>query len=274
MIFGNNITYPLFLESVIVVVFLLPAITFGAFDGMVDWSASGGVAVSAVSEGSNSFRGNPSGILHVEEWGASASWHREWELDELSSGNVSGILSRSWGSIAIGGSFVGDAALYTESIVGAAYARRIGKLEAGIRANFGMARTDNWNANTILIGVGAMYPTSKVASVGFWVDNITASKIDGNVIPMRSAIGVKYYPTNWINLHADYYLEGDQKATMRFGQETIIAELVSIRGGVNFRPNTYHFGLGVLYNDFELSWSYIAHPELGGSMMVGLEYER
>ncbi len=261
-------------RGLIISFLLICASAFAVFDGPMDWSASAGVASSAVSSGAKSFWGNPAGILDVHSEGASAGWRREWELDELSTGNVAGVMSREWGSAAIGGSFTGKTDFYTESLIGAAYARRIWKIDMGVRAKFGMAKTEEWSASTFILGAGAIYPAGKVVSIGLWADNITMSKIDGNEIPIRSAIGVKYYPTGWINLHADYYFEGDEKPTMRFGQETIIADLVSIRGGVHFRPNTYHFGLGFLYGGFELSWNYIAHPELGGSMLVGLEYER
>lgn len=264
----------IFVQASLAALLLFSMTAKAVFDGPVDWSASAGVSSSAVGSGAKSFWGNPAGILDVENWSASVGWHREWELEELSTGNVSGVFSGEWGSAAVGGSFTGQSTLYTESLISAAYARRIWKIDTGLRAKFGMARTENWSANTIILGFGAQCQAGKAVSVGFWLDNLTASKIDGNEIPTRSAIGLKYTPTGWVNLYADYYFEGDEKPTMRFGQETVIADLVSIKGGVNFRPNTYHFGLGVIYSDFELSWCYIAHPELGGSMMVGLEYER
>jgi len=264
----------IFVQASLAALFLVSITAMAVFDGPVDWSASAGVSSSAVGSGAKSFWGNPAGILSIEKWGASVGWRQEWELDELSTGNVSGVFSGEWGSAAVAGSFTGKSSFYTENLIGMAYARRIWKIDTGLRANLGMAKTENWSASTFILGFGAVYPAGKAVSVGFWLDNFTASEIDGNTIPTRSAIGVKYCPTGWVNLHADYYFEGDEKPTMRFGQETIIADLVSIKGGVNFRPNIYHLGLGVIYSDFELSWCYISHPELGGSMMVGLEYER
>jgi len=253
---------------------MLAASCFAAFDGPSDWSASQGHAATAICAGPSAFWGNPSGILSVQSWGVSADWHREWEMDQLSTGRLAGVLASDWGTLAIGGSFTGDSDLFTENIIGIAYGRQFWKVNCALKTNIGMAKTCNWSANAFMIGVGADYPTGKVVTLGLWADNITASKLDGNPLPVRGAVGLAYRPTDWVNIYADYYIEDDYPATMRFGQETIIADPVSIRGGVNFRPNSYHLGIGILYRDFELTWSYLAHPELGSSLMFGMTYER
>ncbi|MGC9314962.1 MAG: hypothetical protein ACP5G4_04935, partial [bacterium] len=100
-------------KGLIIGFLLITASAFAVFDGPVDWSASAGMASSAVSSGTKSFLGNPAGILDVQSEGASAGWRREWELEELSTGNIAGVMSREWGSAAIGGSFTGKSDFYT-----------------------------------------------------------------------------------------------------------------------------------------------------------------
>jgi len=219
-----------------------------------------------------SFWGNPSGILKTNAFSAGASAKREWGLPELTTGRIATSLTKNFGTIAIGGSFTGDAALYTETIVGVAYARKFGHLGAAAKFSIGCIKSDDWSATTLLLGLGGYYPIGQTMTIGAWADNITASTLDGNTVPMRVAVGALLEPTDWVNLSADVYLEGDNTATLRTGQEFILADMLFIRSGVMFRPNCFHVGLGARHKRYELFWSYIGHPELGGSTLIGLTY--
>ncbi len=248
--------------------------SFCAFDGPTDWSASRGKATTALGAGASAYWGNPSGILDVNALSVFVDLHREWGLDKLSTGRISGVLTKDRGSLAIGGSFTGDVSFYTESSVGICYGRKIGKLGLAARLNMGMVKSSDWSASAPIVGIGASYPAGKIVTLGVWCDNITASKLDGNNLPIRGAAGLEFGPTDWINLSADLYFEDDNPATMRFGQEIILVKTVFLRSGVIFRPNSYHFGLGTKMRDFEFCWAYIGHPELGGSTILTLAYEK
>ncbi|RKZ29983.1 hypothetical protein DRQ36_06985 [bacterium] len=262
----------LYVSGTITLLFLISGIR-GAFDGATDWSASRGRATSAISEGAASFWANPSGILSGGKWNSVAILKREWGLAELATGKTAVVLPTKWGTFAAGGSFTGDPALFTETIIGVAYARELGRFGIGGRINLAMAKSEEWSASTVIIGFGGFVPAGNILTFGAWADNITASKLDGNELPVKAAVGALLEPTDWVGLTADVYLEGDYPATLRFGQEISLARIFFIRSGVNFRPNCFHLGLGTRYRGFELSWAYIGHPELGGSTLLGLTYE-
>lgn len=242
------------------------------FDGYIDWPVSAGTATSAVSSGAKSLWANPSGIKSDGSFQVDFSADRGWGLSELVTGKVSFSRNLLGGHIALGGSFTGDPELYTESMGVLAYSRIVGSITMGAKASFGMVNSDDWNAKGLFLGLGLMIPFGEILEYGVWADNLTMSKMDGNAIPIRGSTGFLIAPTDWIDLSTDVYFEGDKPLTLRMGQQMELGEIIFIRSGVVFQPNSYHFGLGAHYKNFELYWSYIGHPDLGGSTLLGLTY--
>ncbi len=245
---------------------------FGADDGHNDWPASLGRATSAASDGALSFHGNPAGAAAADGWSAGFFTNREWGLNELATFDISGRMAFPWGTIAAGGSFFGERELYSEACAGALYAKRIWRVDTGIRARLLSVSSGDWSASTAIIGLGVRAPIIKTLDAGAWIDNIAASKLDGNQLPVRGALGAAFRPTDWLRLSCDLYSESPNPSTLRIGQEILIGQILSVRSGVTFRPNCYHFGLGINFSDFEFTWAYIGHPELCGSTQLGIIY--
>ncbi|MCD6502535.1 hypothetical protein J7L01_08020 [bacterium] len=254
-------------------IFIACTAIFAADDGHIDWPASAGNATSAASEGMRSFWGNPAGIATEKGWSTGVFANREWGLNELVTYELAGRAGFSWGTVAMGGSFFGDRDIYTETSAGALYAKRLWRVDIGIRAELLSVSSGDWNAATGILGVGARAPIAKIVDVGGWVDNATASKLDGNPLPIRGAIGTAFMPTSWLRLSWDVYSESPNPSTFRIGQEVALYKVLTLKSGVTFQPNCYHLGLGIHVADFEFDWAYIGHPELGGSTQFGIIYE-
>lgn len=257
----------------IVFAIFLCSTLLGVYDGHLDWASSAGFAATAISKCGDPFWGNPSGLTMNGKYSFWAIAEREWGLSELSTGRISGSMRLSPMTVAVGGSFTGDASLYTETVLGLSGAKDIGIFGVGSRINLIMVKSDDWNAVAPVLALGAHAKIDRTLSLGLFADNVTYSKIDGNEIPFRGGFGALIEPVEWIDFGVDFYADGDNPLSIRLGQEFAISSIVFIRSGVVFRPNTFHIGLGTKYKGFGILWSYIGHPELGGSTMVGISYE-
>ncbi|GEM_PF-2303293 len=261
------------LRAVLLLAVALSWAVFGAYDGHLDWPASSGAASSALRSGSAAFWGNP-GAVSTEEWSSSVFVDREWGLAELTTISLSAVRGFSFGDLSAGGSYFGSRELYSETVFGIGYSRKLWRINSGARLSVVSAAGGDWKASAPIVSLGAVVPAGELAELHLWADNISASKLDGSALPIRGAVGAVFKPTGWARLVCDIYSQSPNPSSVRFGQEVFIFKTLKLRCGVAFRPNTYHLGLGLRAGDFQFDWAYIGHPELGGSSQLGLVYER
>lgn len=126
------------------------------------------------------------------------------------------------GSIGFSAYHFGDD-LYSEQMISAAFANKIGFVLLGIRANYYQMRIDEFGTSSaVFINFGGIVELIPELSFGAHISNLSVSKLNNSEqtrLPVIMKVGVSYEPTDEIFLSFDLYKDVNFDPNLSIGLE-------------------------------------------------------
>lgn len=259
----------------LVLLFLFSALSLGGLAqrslsniGARSWGM--GHAMVALPQ-DQSFFSNPAGLGFTKGAFVNTSFDSRFNVSGLSTVSMSAAHSTEKLAVSIGAERFGDK-LYNENKAGIALAKKAGFVSLGIKASFLGTYAENISsANSLLTEFGVMAKLHKLFILGFHASNITGAKLLGTQkLPTVLSLGGSFYPAEQVIITAETEYSPNQNAFFKGGLEYRIQERLFLRTGINTAFKTNHFGLGYLYEKWQVDYAVNTHPTLGFSHHISL----
>lgn len=219
---------------------------------------------------------NQAGLTKLENFSIGLAAKNHYFIGSLNSFSASAALPTNSGTFGLGIQFNGIEG-YSEIKAGLAYARELFEaFSIGIQLNANQLSIDQYGNKTLVnfeLGVQAEITNQLIA--GGHVSNPIQMSIteDENLrLPSVITIGIKYLPSEKLNIMAEVEKSLKQDAIAKAGLEYYLLDQFALRLGVNTNPNLVYAGFGLNFNSIALDFSISYHPQLGYSPMIGFVY--
>lgn len=217
---------------------------------------------------------NPSGISQItyRELGVYYA-PSPFGVSELANAFVAFNQPFKFGNVALGYMNYGFD-LYKENKITLAYASKIqNKFYYGASITYNNLSIERYGSdNSLSLNLGALIFINKNFRSGFSVININRASYgnEKNQIPVIYNFGFSYDVLSDLILNLALQKELDYDASLRFGIDYKLIDLLSVRTGFSTMPDDYSAGLGINYSFFQLDYGMIYHNELGFSHQFSL----
>ncbi len=167
---------------------------------------------------------------------------------------------------------------YNESKYGLAYGRTFGEnFSAGIQLDYLRTQiAENYGSKGVIAGeAGLQAKLSKNLTLGAHVFNINRAKgasYNNEKIPTIFRAGAGYSFSDKVILCIETEKDIDFKPIVKFGMEYHVIESLYLRAGTSSNPFVNHFGIGVVFHNFQMDIAASMHPVLGYSSQLSLSY--
>ena len=195
-------------------------------------------------------------------------------LEELGSYMAAAAICSGSGNFGLAGSYSGNSS-YNTSGVGLAYARKIGKLDAGVQFNYYSLHIATYgNASVPIIEGGIIYHFSDQFQAGIHLNQFARSAQEELVqaLPVIYSLGIGYNSFNNFFIGSELEKENNGPVRMNVGMEYKFDQQLFARIGVSSSTATFYLGAGVLFHKIRLDVTASVHPELGITPGLLLEY--
>jgi hypothetical protein len=164
--------------------------------------------------------------------------------------------------------------LYREIVIGAACGIDCGK---GVRA--GAALTLNslsiagyGHGMCAGFDAGVIWEIAPGLQMGASAANVNAPSPGntGESIPRSFQTGFAYSPAEGLVVVCDVVEDTRFPAELRLGAELVLAEFLSLRGGISTDPSVCSAGVGIRFSPFEFDYAIAGHQELGVTHRFGI----
>lgn len=148
--------------------------------------------------------------------------------------------------------------LYSESLVSASFANRLGIAALGARLNYLQYRAEGFGTNnTLTLDAGGIAELTPQLHVGAWIQNLNRPRLNqhGQHTPVKMAAGMAFAPTSQLTLAAALEKDLDHPVTWKSGLEYAAHKRVFIRSGFNLNPDAVFFGLGFLVKQMQFDYA-------------------
>jgi len=239
--------------------------------GARPWAMGG--AFTALAEAPHGLFWNPAGLGRYRGLALGSSYHRLFNLAELSHG----VLSTSWGGHRGGlglsyGHFGTDR--YRETVLLIGYGRRLaGPIFAGlgIRGQ-GLAITGYGTSFDWGIDGGILLQLPAQVTWGLSVINGNRPELGrtGQAIPWSWRNGMAWGERDRFWWTADLFKEPPYPAQLRIGHELWLASRLALRLGLYTRPSRFSAGCGVRFSRLRIDYAVITHLQLGSTHLFAV----
>ena len=166
--------------------------------------------------------------------------------------------------------------LYNEQTVAISYGNRFGLASIGARINYIQYHIDGFGDKGVFtIDFGGIAELNKKLHFGALVRNISQSKLsafEDEHIPTLLSAGLSFQPTGKVLLTTEIEKDVDMDATLRVGLEYSFLKKFKARTGVNTRPFTNYFGLGLARTRLTIDYALTINPTIGYHHQAAITY--
>ncbi|MCS6973841.1 MAG: hypothetical protein NZM13_05090 [Cyclobacteriaceae bacterium] len=151
----------------------------------------------------------------------------------------------------------GDA-LYSESMISAAFANRLGLAGLGGRINYLQYRAEGFGTRGVFtLDLGGIAEITPQLRIGAGIRNINRPKLnnDGDRTPVIMQAGISFRPTEKFTLVTELFKDLDYPTSWKTGLEYAIHPRVFLRTGFNLKPNATFFGTGFLIRKIQFDYA-------------------
>lgn len=166
------------------------------------------------------------------------------------------IMPASFGSGGISVFRFGDD-LYSENLVSAAYANRLGPTGLGARLNYLQYRAEGFGTRSVItVDFGGITELTPQLRVGARIQNINRPKLntDGDRAPVIMQAGISFTPTDKLIVTTELSKDLDHPTAWKAGLEYAIHPRVFVRSGFNLKPNASFFGAGFIIRKIQFDY--------------------
>ncbi|WP_343856673.1 hypothetical protein [Fulvivirga kasyanovii] len=166
--------------------------------------------------------------------------------------------------------------LYNEQTAAISYGNRFGLASIGARVNYIQYHIEGFgNKGVFTIDFGGIAELNEKLYFGALVRNISQSKLsefEDEHIPTLLSAGISFQPTDKVLLNAEIEKDVDIAATLRAGLEYAFLKKFKARTGINTRPFTNYFGLGLALTRLTIDYALTINPTIGYNHQAAIIY--
>ncbi len=230
---------------------------------------------STTFQGISGIYGNIAGLAYIDGYAGDASYNGRYNLKELATVSLAGAYGTRLGTFGILASRYGFES-YSESKVGLAYARKIGRgLYLGGMLDLLQYSSEGHGTTNKITFEGSLYSelTDRIhMGVSFFSPG-TVKLTEIQSIPSRLSIGVKYMVSSKATLIADVTKIAERIAEVKLAVDYELTERVGLRMGSSVSLSTFHVGSYVsITENIRLTGAYSYSNHLGSTPSVSFTY--
>ena len=229
-------------------------------------------AFVAVSDNSWAIDYNPAGIAQLKNMECSVFISpNQFGLSELKTVACAIGMPLSFGAIALKGERFGFD-LYNETEIGTAISLDLNQcISLGIAGSLNCLTIARYGSTQYLtIDVGMLSRIHRRVQLGFCMSNITKASIGRmkDRTPQQCNFGVSWRCTESLFLSMELEKDIRYPASIKWGLEQTIFDVLKIHGGIANNPNKYSTGVAVQYASIEFGYAGYSHVDLGWTHQI------
>jgi hypothetical protein len=234
-------------------------------------------AFVAVSDNLWAVSHNPAGLTQVTCIQCSAFIiPNQFGLPELRTTTLAAAVPFSFATFALKAEKFGFD-LYKETEAGMALALKLDQnISGGLCLNLHRLDIARYGStqNVILNG-GILAYVLRNVKVGFNFNNMMGATIGklGEKIPQQFALGACWYPLNDLLLSLEMEKDIRYHASIKWGIEQKVFDVLAFRAGVANNPEKYSAGIAVKYSFFEIGYAGYSHLDLGWTHQIEISFK-
>jgi len=241
-----------------------------------------GGAFTSLADNSSAVYYNPSGISQLPFREVSVFYSPSpFGLKELAYGSINYVEPTRFGVFALSAKTYGFE-LYREITATISYANNFGKkIHYGLNLNYFNLSIKNYgSASSFGIDVGVLAYLTDFMRWGFAAFNVNRPSVgtQKDKLPQVYRGGISVQPKNYLNFILDVEKDTRFHASVKFGMEYNVYEMVDIRSGIGTAPSRFSGGIGFNYSLFNISYAFNTHQDLGlthqGSISINFGGEK
>lgn len=229
---------------------------------------------SSILADASSFRGNQASLAGTKKFSAAFYGERRFMLKDIGSYQASFVLPTSTGNFGFAGSYFGGS-FYNEMQTGLAFAKKLGKIDAGVQFNYYQFKTSGYDgASFINFEGGFILHISEQLRTGVHIYNpvgIKSNKDSDEKLPVVYSAGLGYDASESFFVGATIEKTENLPVAVNAGLQYAFDKKLFARAGISSGTSSFYFGAGVWLNHIRIDLNASVHPQLGitpGLMIV------
>ncbi|MFN7603462.1 MAG: hypothetical protein ACK5R0_18890 [Bacteroidota bacterium] len=218
---------------------------------------------------------NVAGLAQTENRTLGASYEVTPSLVGANRMAFNGAAPLRLGVIGFGAFRFGDN-VYSEQMISLAFAHKIGITSLGAKANVIQYRADGFGSQAALsLDFGGITQLTKQITIGEYLTNLTQSSFSASEnyrLPTRLAVGLGFKLSDYVLATTELEKDLDYRAVWKTGIEYQAIKNFFIRGGFNFYPQNFYFGLGSKWGSVNANYAVRYNSLLGSTHQISISY--
>jgi hypothetical protein len=263
------------IRNSICILIICKAVVYGQVNPGPRITALGGTGVAL--QDIWSLQSNQAGLAGLTKPSAAIGYKSEFFLPDLST--QSALIAIPFKRNAFGLSFQNYGfSVYGEIRAGFTYARNFGNMVfAALDFNFHQLKIQKYGSATAYsFEIGLQYqPTDKLL-IGGHITNPNLRNYEQVLnlsLPVSIEFGASLRVTGKLLINSGFIKTLDSSADFNTGIEYSMLKQVDLRGGLSVNPFRQYAGFGFKFHSFHMDAALSAHPVLGYSPQVAIDYE-
>jgi long-subunit fatty acid transport protein len=220
---------------------------------------------------------NPAGIIGVIRPSISLNYIKHLFGDDLSTQSLAAIIPLNNNFFGLSLQRYGFSE-YNENKLGFAFAKKFSNhLSIGVNINYHQLKIPEYGSSTgFSAEIGALYQFEKAFTLGVFVRNPSKQSYNSSeilaTVPTSLNIGLSYQASDKVLIAATCFKNLNQPTDVKLGIEYKMFDLLSLRGGLSFKPFKQYCGLGLNYKEFLMDMATTYDANLGYTPQIALGY--
>jgi hypothetical protein len=234
-------------------------------------------AFVAVSDDPWAINYNPAGLTQITDIQCSAFIiPNQFGLSELRTSALALAVPFSFSTFALKGENFGFD-LYKETEVGMAFARKLDQnISGGLSLNLHRLDIARYGSTqNVLLNGGVLAYALKNVKVGFNFNNMMGATVGrlNEKFPQLITLGACWSPLNDLLLSLEMEKDIHYPASIKWGIEQMVFDVLAFRAGVANNPAKYSAGVAVKYSFIEFGYAGYSNLDLGWTHQIDISFK-
>ncbi|WP_205504103.1 hypothetical protein [Rufibacter psychrotolerans] len=220
---------------------------------------------------------NPAGIAGLESLQLGAYAHNRFSLKELTTVGLLAVYpSAKFGSVGVDLQRFGGE-LYNEQRLGIGFARQLGVVRLGLKADVLQVRVQEWGSRkAVALSVGLQSDLLPKLSFGAHIYNLNQAKLaefEDERVPTVMKMGLSFQAATKVLLVLEAEKELEYPVAVKGGIEYRLLPALGLRTGFNTGTQAGTAGVDVKFKQFQVAYALGAQHQLGLSNYLSVGYQ-
>jgi hypothetical protein len=220
---------------------------------------------------------NPAGLTQVTDIQCSAFIvPNQFGVPELRTTALAAAVPFSFATVALKAENFGFD-LYKETEIGMAFALKLDQnISGGLSLNLHRLDLARYGSTQdVILHGGILANALQNVKVGFNFNNILGATVGGldEKIPQLFTLGACWSPLEDLQVSLELEKDIRSPASMKWGIEQIVFDVLAFQGGVANNPEKYSAGIAVKYSFIEFGYAGYSHLDLGWTHQIEISFK-